>query len=201
MAKFKKSAKGNASASNAQARLEDVSRSIVDSAQQIWQAGMGAFNRAQVEGSKLFEALVREGATLEQKTRKMATGKADAMREVVETRVDQARERATDTWDRLEKVFEDRVQRALNKLGVPGREEIQSLTDRIDALTDAVRKLNGEAPVAKRSPRKAAARKTTRKAANKKSAAGKATKKTARKTTARKSAASKSAASKSSSAT
>ena len=38
--------------------------------------------------------------------------------------------RATDTWDRLEKVFEDRVQRALNKLGIPGREEIAGLSAR-----------------------------------------------------------------------
>ncbi|MEZ5485020.1 MAG: phasin family protein [Lysobacteraceae bacterium] len=188
MAKFKKSAKGKTSASNAQAKLEDVSRSIVDSAQQIWQAGMGAFNRAQAEGSKLFEALVREGATLEQKTRKMATGKVDVVREAVETRVDQARERATDTWDRLEKVFEDRVQRALNKLGVPGREEIQSLTDRIDVLTDAVRKLNGEKPAATKATRKTAAKKATKKAASKKSTAKKATRKTpAKKAAARKS--------------
>ncbi|MCB1565931.1 MAG: phasin family protein, partial [Xanthomonadales bacterium] len=162
MAKFKKTAKGKSSASTAQAKLEDVSRSIVDSAQQIWQAGMGAFNRAQAEGSKLFEALVREGATLEQKTRKMATGKVDVVREAVETRVDQARERATDTWDRLEKVFEDRVQRALNKLGVPGREEIQSLTDRIEVLTDAVRKLNGEKPAAKKATKKEASKPATK---------------------------------------
>ena len=188
MAKFKKTAKDKSSASTAQAKLEDVSRSIVDSAQQIWQAGMGAFNRAQAEGSKLFEALVREGATLEQKTRKMATGKVDVVREAVETRVDQARERATDTWDRLEKVFEDRVQRALNKLGVPGREEIQSLTDRIEVLTDAVRKLNGEKPAA----RKTTAKTATKKAASKKSTAKKATaKKATRKTTAKKAAAKK----------
>lgn len=192
MAKFKKTAKGKSSASTAQAKLEDVSRSIVDSAQQIWQAGMGAFNRAQAEGSKLFEALVREGATLEQKTRKMATGKVDVVREAVETRVDQARERATDTWDRLEKVFEDRVQRALNKLGVPGREEIQSLTDRIEVLTDAVRKLNGEKPAAKKATKKEASKPATKKAASKKSTAKKATaKKSARKTTAKKAAAKK----------
>ncbi|MEZ5465497.1 MAG: phasin family protein, partial [Lysobacteraceae bacterium] len=93
-----------------------------------------------------------------------------------------------DTWDRLEKVFEDRVQRALNKLGVPGREEIQSLTDRIDVLTDAVRKLNGEKPAATKATRKTAAKKATKKAASKKSTAKKATRKTpAKKAAARKS--------------
>ena len=41
-------------------------KSITESAQQIWLAGMGAFNRAQSEGSKLFETLVRDGLSLEQ---------------------------------------------------------------------------------------------------------------------------------------
>ena len=47
-------------------------KSITESAQQIWLAGMGAFNRAQSEGSKLFETLVRDGLSLEQTARKFA---------------------------------------------------------------------------------------------------------------------------------
>jgi hypothetical protein len=35
-------------------------------------AGVGAFNRAQGEGSKLFEALVTEGMSIEKQTRKLA---------------------------------------------------------------------------------------------------------------------------------
>ena len=109
-----------------------MSRSLVESAQQIWMAGVGAFTRAQGEGSKLFEALVKEGMTIEKTTRKLATGKVDAVRDAVEDRVGVVRERATDTWDRLEKVFEERVQRALNRLGVPGRDELADLIARVD---------------------------------------------------------------------
>ena len=76
MAKLKKSvrAKSSAGKSNAdlQAKAEQMSRSIVDSAQQIWMAGVGAFTRAQGEGSKLFEALVKEGMNIEQTTRKLS---------------------------------------------------------------------------------------------------------------------------------
>ncbi|MFX8262767.1 phasin family protein, partial [Acinetobacter baumannii] len=63
-----------------------------------------------------------------------------AVRDAVESRVGQARERAADTWDRLEKVFEDRVQRALVKLGVPNREDLQALSARVDALTAELRR-------------------------------------------------------------
>ena len=142
MAKFKSTAKPASGTDSVQARLEGASRSILDHAQQIWLAGMGAFARAQEEGGKLFDALVREGSTLEQRTRRMASGQVDAVRGAMESSVGQVRERAADTWDRLEKVFEDRVQRALNGLGVPGRAEIEALTARVEALTAEVRKLS-----------------------------------------------------------
>ena len=150
MAKLKKStrsktATGTSQAADFQAKAEQMSKSIVDSAQQIWMAGMGAFNRAQGEGSKLFEALVKEGMNIEQHTRKLAGGGVEAVRDAVETRVGVARERATDTWDRLEKVFEERVQRALNRLGVPSSEDLSDLTSRVNSLTDLLRKQAGKA--------------------------------------------------------
>jgi len=149
MAKLKKSTRSKTASnsnqtSDFQASAEKMSKSIVDSAQQIWMAGMGAFNRAQGEGSKLFEALVKEGMNIEQHTRKLAGGKVDAVRDAVENRVGVARERATDTWDRLEKVFEERVQRALNRLGVPSKEDLSDLTSRVNSLTDLLRKQGGK---------------------------------------------------------
>lgn len=150
MAKLKKStrsktATGTSQTADFQAKAEQMSKSIVDSAQQIWMAGMGAFNRAQGEGSKLFEALVKEGMNIEQHTRKLAGGGVEAVRDAVETRVGVARERATDTWDRLEKVFEERVQRALNRLGVPSSEDLSDLTSRVNSLTGLLRKQAGKA--------------------------------------------------------
>lgn len=117
---------------------------LLESAQQIWAAGIGAFNRAQAEGGKLFETLVREGMSLEQRTRQMASGRMDTARDAVETTVSSVRERAQDTWDKLEKVFEERVSRSLNRLGVPGRDEMQALLDRVEELNREVRRLNAK---------------------------------------------------------
>ena len=179
MAKLKKSVRSKPSASrneagDLQARAEHLSRSLVESAQQIWMAGVGAFTRAQGEGSKLFEALVKEGMNIEKTTRKLAGGRVDAVRDAMEDRVGAVRGRASDTWDRLEKVFEDRVQRALVRL-----------TARVDALS-ARSGASPRKPAAKSQPKSAAkpARKAPAKAPAK--AARKAAKAPVRKAASRK---------------
>ena len=172
MAKLKKTtrtkpAAAATGAADLQAKAEQFSRSLVESAQQIWMAGVGAFTRAQGEGSKLFDALVTEGMNIEKTTRKLASGRVGAVRDAMEDRVGVVRVRASDTWDRLEKVFEDRVQRALNRLGVPGREEIAALDARVNALSTQVRKSGGanaaRVPKSVKSPaaRKSAASKSS----------------------------------------
>jgi len=193
VAKLKKTvrAKPAAAKSNAadlQAKAEHLSRSLVESAQQIWMAGVGAFTRAQGEGSKLFEALVKEGMTIEKSTRKLATGKVDAVRDAMEDRVGVVRGRASDTWDRLERVFEDRVQRALNRLGIPGREELAELISRVDELTAQLKKSGAPAAARARkaaaTPKPKAKAKAARKAAVRKAPAkaSKPARKSARKT-------------------
>jgi len=172
MAKFKKTAnkKTASSKSDAQAQAERLSKTLSESAQQIWLAGVGAFGRAQVEGTRLFEGLVKEGLNLEQTARKFAGNRTNVVRDVVETRVDQARERATDTWDRLEKVFEDRVQRALTKLGVPGRDDLADLSKRVETLTAELRRQGApawKAPARKSAPRKQAGKPAAKKTAKK----------------------------------
>jgi poly(hydroxyalkanoate) granule-associated protein len=181
MATLKKTARKRASAKNdnLQAQAERLSKSLGESAQQVWLAGVGAFGRAQAEGGKLFETLVKEGLSLEQTTRKLAGGRVEAVRDAVESTVGQARERATDTWDRLEKVFEERVQRALRRLEVPSREDLGALIDRVDALNSELRRLGGVPTAGKTPARKTAkATKTTRavKSAKKSSPAKSATK-------------------------
>jgi len=143
MAKAKlKSKPGASQAGGNQANPGKVAgKSIMESAQQIWLAGLGAFAKAQGEGSRLFDTLMKEGAGLEQKTRKIA-GKVDEVRGAVESGVTQVRERTQETWDKLEQVFENRVSRALGKLGVPGRKELEDLARRVDELNRDVKRLD-----------------------------------------------------------
>lgn len=179
MAKFKKT--GGRRSPGTQAGVDPLSAKLSESAQQVWLAGVGAFGRAQAEGTKLFEALVKEGMNLEQTARRLAGGRADVVRDAVESKVGQARERASDTWDRLEKVFEDRVQRALVKLGVPGRDDLSDLARRVDTLTAELRRQGGKAgaAAARKAPaKKAAAPRQARKAPAKKAATARRPRKT-----------------------
>jgi poly(hydroxyalkanoate) granule-associated protein len=111
-----------------------LAQTIKDSAHQIWLAGLGAFAKAQEEGTKVFEALVKEGETIQKRTR-----------EAAEDKVAEARKVATGTWDKLENVFEERVARALNSLNVPTKKDIDALSARIHELTVATKKLSGTA--------------------------------------------------------
>lgn len=142
-------------------------QAVRDSAQQIWLAGLGAFAKAQAEGSKVFEKLVREGRSLHTATRDASDdGFAAGFAQTVQRVSNEVGKQAQGTWDKLESVFEDRVARALAALGVPTRDEVRALTERVEHLTAAVEALarRTSAPPARRAAaRPAAGRATARK--------------------------------------
>lgn len=107
---------------------------VKDSAQQIWQAGLGAFAKAQAEGTKAFEALVKEGTTLQRKTQAAAEEKLSEATSRMTAMAGGITSKATGQWDKLESIFEERVAKALKKLGVPSSKDIDALNARIDAL-------------------------------------------------------------------
>jgi poly(hydroxyalkanoate) granule-associated protein len=120
---------------------KDLSQSVLNSSHQIWLAGLGAFSRAQAEGMKVFETLVRQGERLEEKTRRAASDTAAAARGAARAKAKEMQQMAGGTWDKLEQVFEDRVERALSKLGVYTQNDVQRLAARVDELSDAVNAL------------------------------------------------------------
>ena len=134
--------------------LKNTAKAIMEQAEQIWLAGLGAFAKAQEQSSKLYETLVKEGSALEKATRKLTGNKVEEVRGMVENTVSQVKERATDTWDRLEQVFENRVSKALGTLGIPGREELEQLAKRVDELARAVRALDAGNRAAAKKPAK-----------------------------------------------
>jgi len=141
-----------------------LATSVKESAQQIWLAGMGAFSKAQAEGGKVFEALVKEGANLQKKTQGLAEEKIGEMTGKMSAMADTVTAKAGQNWDKLELIFEQRTAKALNKLGVPTAKDVQALTQRVDELAAAVGKLTKTAP-AKKAAAKAPVRRAARKAA------------------------------------
>ncbi|NRF71451.1 phasin family protein [Aquincola sp. S2] len=145
-----------------------LANTIKASAQQIWLAGLGAFAKAQGEGTKVFETLMKEGQSLHRKTQAVASEKLGDVAGKMSAMAGEVGGKANAQWDKLETIFEERTARAMNKLGVPTAKDVAALTERVDALAAAVAKLGGkvEAPKAARAPKAAAkAPRAARKAA------------------------------------
>lgn len=169
----------NASADNGAHRQAEaeLANAVRESAQQIWLAGLGAFRKAQEEGGKAFDKLVKEGSSLQKLTRDLAESKASDVAGRFAQIQDKVTRQASDTWDKLEAVFESRVERALSSLGVPSEQDVAVLHRRIEALTSEVEKLKASktakpstktaAKPAAKSAAKRPARKTAAKTAGK----------------------------------
>lgn len=132
---------------------QQLAQAVRTSAQQIWQAGLGAFFKAQQEesagvaasggGEQAFQKLVEEGSVLQKRVRASddevpAEGDADADADARDVKA------AGRSWDKLEQVFEDRVVRALGAIGVPSKRDIDQLTAQIAQLAEQVAQLQAQ---------------------------------------------------------
>jgi poly(hydroxyalkanoate) granule-associated protein len=142
-----------------------LATSVKESAQQIWLAGMGAFAKAQAEGRQVFDALVKEGATLQKKTQSAAEEKFGDVSSKMSGMADDVTARAGKQWDKLESIFEERTAKAMKKLGVPSSKDVEALMARIDALSAQVAR--GAKSAAKKTVSRTSTKTATRKAAKK----------------------------------
>jgi poly(hydroxyalkanoate) granule-associated protein len=157
---------------------QQMAKQVMESAQQIWLAGLGAFSKTQVEGKKVFETLVKQGEVLESRTRHVA----EATMETARDQASKTIQAASGKFDKLEQVFEERVHKSLNRLGVLTSKDVEMLSAQVAELADSVRALLAQEkragiarPVAKKVvAKKVAAKKVaTKKAVAKKPAARK----------------------------
>jgi poly(hydroxyalkanoate) granule-associated protein len=150
------------SAAEVNADNNQLAAAVKESAQQIWLAGLGAFAKAQEEGTKVFETLVKEGGSIQMRTRAVAEEKLGEVTGKVTKVAGEVSKQATQSWDKLEQVFEQRVERALNRLGVPTSKEIQALIARVEELNASVQALGGKPVKATRATSKAKVVKATK---------------------------------------
>ena len=115
-------------------KLQDDLR---ESAHRIWLAGLGALAAAEEEGSKMFSRLVDRGRDVE------VRGKGDVKEQVdrAKAQMDQARVKVGETVDSWSGKLDEAVTSALHRLGVPTREEIRTLTQRVEELNAKVEML------------------------------------------------------------
>ncbi len=108
---------------------------------QIWLAGLGAFSRAEEEGNKLFDSLVKVGEELESTTTDIADQTVDKVSE-------KAKESVTDTKEKVEKLLDTSVNHSLNRMGLVAAKDLQHLEKlilqlhaKVDHLAEEHRKI------------------------------------------------------------
>ena len=118
---------------------QQFAEAVRASAQQIWQAGLGAFGKAQEESSKMFASVIKEGK---------------------QTQTRHAGDKQNNpSFANSEQEFDQRVARALDNLGLPNKKDLHALSLRLDALEQAVLALSKKSTptAAKKSPIKLSA--------------------------------------------
>lgn len=140
-----------------------LARTVQDSAQQIWLAGLGAFAKAQEEGSKVFEALVKEGLDMQRKTQKATQDKITEAANRMGSLTSELGSHTFGGLDKLESIFEERVSQALGKLGVPTAHDLRALQERMDALTHSLNRATAQRSAAA-APRATTARRSAEQA-------------------------------------
>ena len=106
---------------------------------QIWLAGLGAFAKAEEEGGRFFDTLVDTGRDLESKTRDKSESRVEEIKERV-------RNRTGETMEKMEKAFDERLNKALSRLGIPNKREVEALQQRVQELTAALDDMSKSTP-------------------------------------------------------
>jgi len=123
-------------------KARKIQDNMVESAHKIWLAGLGALAMGQEEGMKLFSSLVERGETFEKSGKEQvekAKGAVTGVKTVAES-----------YWETFEKTLDDRMTAVVHRLGVPTKDEIQTLTKKVDKLTSTIEKLQKKAAPARK---------------------------------------------------
>lgn len=120
---------------------KNVQDEIKDSVHRIWLAGLGALAAAEEEGSKLFSRLVERGRDVETR------GKVEV--DKVKAEVEKIKTKAENTFESWGEKFDERLTATLHRLGVPTRDEIRNLTQRVEELNAKVEQLKPRVTPAK----------------------------------------------------
>jgi poly(hydroxyalkanoate) granule-associated protein len=139
---------------------------VKDSAHKVWLAGLGAVAVAEEKGAQFFKHLVERGETDEERRKEQVEKVVDRVKDGVED----VREGVETRWQQLGDSLDRKVAQAVERLGVPTRDEIHELTRRVEDLTSELDKLQSRKTGSTRARKSAAKKRTAKKGTAKKTA-------------------------------
>ena len=111
-------------------KSKEIQNDIMESAHKVWLAGLGAVAMAEQEGGKFFSNLMEQGQKIENKSKKQvekAKGTVEGMKTVAES-----------YWETFGRTIDDQMTAVIHRIGVPTKDEIETLTKKVEDLTVAV---------------------------------------------------------------
>ena len=147
----------------AKKKKKELQNDVMESAHKVWLAGLGAVAMAEQEGGKFFSNLLEKGQKLEGKSKEQvekAKGTVSGMKTVAES-----------YWETFGRTIDDQMTAVIHRIGVPTKDEIETLTKKVEDLTVAVDNLRTKSSA---KPKTAAKKTAAKKTAAKKPAAKKA---------------------------
>ena len=110
-------------------------------ARKIYLAGLGAYAKAGKEGAGYLKDLVKAGESVEKQGKQLVDEQVEAANsqittqlESVKTSVFGVKEKVEVQLDKVEKAFDNRVASALNRMGIPSKQDVEALSAKLDEL-------------------------------------------------------------------
>lgn len=125
----------------AQAVRTDTVIEVRSYARKIWLAGLGAYAKAGKEGLGYVKELIKTGEGVEKDGKKIINKDLKAANSHIEdakSEVAEVKGKVEVQLDKLEKLFDVRVASALNRIGIPSRHDVDTLSAKLDKLTALV---------------------------------------------------------------
>lgn len=110
-----------------------VATGLAQRAREMWLAGLGALSVAEEAGTQVFNALVEEGKSWEEKRREETEKTAEQVRDLTEE--------GGRAVEAVEERVRSEVNAALRQIGVPHRNDVDELRDQVDALSEKLDQL------------------------------------------------------------
>jgi poly(hydroxyalkanoate) granule-associated protein len=129
-------------AANAKRKIEEEATGTLSEVKQyarkIWLAGLGAYSKVNQEGSEYVRELIKTGEQVEKEAKKAVNEKLEAANSEIDSvrgEVSGVVGRVEHGIDRIETAFDRRVAKALNRVGIPSKRDVDALSAKLDELT------------------------------------------------------------------
>lgn len=122
--------------------LKNLPDEVTGRAREVWLAGLGALQRLEKEGDKVFETLVERGKRYETTRRDQIEDATEQLRDRQQKLTKNVTERLDNATKSVEKAVSDTLTGTLGQIGVPTRDEVRGLSRRVGELSEKLEALS-----------------------------------------------------------